>query len=186
MAKGFDAGGGGLVVAFGRNAGGTEFALPLDNTKQLLKCVDPALASALAGSSFCRWINKFTPGSGTLVGTHSSANGGQGLYYNIPVGAKIAVHEVCVELLTNEDSIYFQLGYTSRGTAAGTFTPLTPWHYLESGMDELTAWSGADKKYRPPLMVDYNAGTAECITMRFEANDASAEVVPAWRGYKVL
>lgn len=177
--------GGGHQKLYAENSSGAATALQLEDNSLVLETCTLGEAMALKGNGICRWVYEFSPGSGTLVGTHGPVNGQPGLYYQMEPDDIIMISHVCMELTSDEDSVMYQMGYTARGTAAGTFTPLTPWHHLESGSNKFAAWSGADEFYNPPIRVLYNAGTAESITIRMEANDASTTVVAAWQGFKV-
>jgi len=180
----WDTEGGGHQKIYGENAGGTSQPLRVEEISYALEMCSIAEAQVLAGNGVERWKNAVQPGAGTLVGTYAASGSQPGIYYNLSDGETVMLTEVHVAVETTDDWLAFEIGYTAGTAGGGAFTPVTPRHFVRTG-SSVSFFHPHTETYHPSIRVAQSSGTAECITARLEANDASTEVAVGWRGYKV-
>ena len=136
---------------------------------------DHALQASRRGDSLLKWVNDKTPGDASVVLTDV------GLYYDIPAGKRVLITHVSYGIITVSDDCHFEIGSCSAVTGGGTFTPLA--FHMEVGTGDRKSDKAIQRTdFDPPLCVNYSSG-ARSITMRVNANDASAVITCGWHGW---
>lgn len=139
--------------------------------------------AANSGDVICRWVNDKQPGSSQTVLTDGPSGSNPGIYYNLSEGDELMISQLCLELVTASDDVYYELGYTDQEDGAGTFTPITPRYHIQNGAN-FFGFQGEMMTFVPPVPVNYASG-ARSVTARVDANDAGATIIIAWHGYKM-
>jgi hypothetical protein len=121
-----------------------------------------------------------TPGAAQTVLQNGPAGDQPGIYYDLQIGDIVLIEQICYGVLTNQDSCDFELGYTDQPGGGGTFTPMT----MQFGQATGNPRTGKTIEERPipvALPLKYSDGIRS-ITIRVDANDASAQVRCGWSG----
>ena len=139
--------------------------------------------AALNGDSIIRWVNDKIPGSAQVVLTDGPSGDQPGIYYNLQEGEVIVIESTTMQLLTDNDDVKFEVGYTDQPNGAGTFTPMIPQLYCSSTVGAL-GFAGSERFIAPPHGVAKYVDGARSITLRVDANDASTKITCSWYGYR--
>lgn len=126
-----------------------------------------------------RTIRKFINGL-TGIGVNEVLTAGQ-IYYNVPLGRRVLIGQLSIQLTTISDIIQVGLGWTTAVNGAGVFTPVTVQHVLQTG-GAIAPNSGQVYEFYPMIMFEYSAGV-RCITLRVDANDINATMNLMWSGW---
>lgn len=147
---------------------------------QVQSLIEHAVLNQLA---VCRWISNITPGAAQVVLQNGPVGTDPGIYYNLQAGEIVLIWDICIELLTLNDNVIFELGYTDAINGGGNFTPIMPRRVSVTGA-AFAPFNGLSFSPRVPLPVRYDSG-ARSITYRVDCNDAGATITPGWHGIRV-
>lgn len=96
--------------------------------------------------------------------------------------SQVFISKLSYGLHTTSDNFHMELGYCATAGGVGTFTALTPELGFHVGNSQIGA--GQDHlQFNPPISVRYTGDGAKSVTLRFNANDTSAQVNAAWYGF---
>jgi len=130
-----------------------------------------------------RQIRKFIsatklPDITAFVSTNAS------IYFDVgsTTASRVFVSDLIVGLHSIQDNVQVEVGYTATAAGVGTFTALTPkFDYYTAA--QTSGLGQTPYHFEPPLVARYTADSAKSVTLRFNANDTSAEVNAGWYGW---
>jgi len=83
-------------------------------------------AARSSRSLFC-WVNDYAPGTGENVINMT------GSFHNLNPGEQVVITQLSFTVITLNESVHFEIGYTSEGFCSGTFTPISPHREMTTG-----------------------------------------------------
>lgn len=136
--------------------------------------IDEYIHAARRGDGIHKWVNDKTPGADLVVLTDAT------LYYNIPEGRQVLIYQIYAGIQTVSDSCHFEIVSCTAVAGGGTPTAVTGHYHIFTGAN-LVGTEDKEREFTPPIIVKYSDG-ARSISIRVDANDASAEVSCGWMG----
>ena len=130
---------------------------------------------ARRGYGIHKWVNNKKPGSSETVLTDAT------LYFNIPEGAQVFIRKAWVLLNTLSDTCCVNLVSCDAVAGGGTATDIDGCMRIHSSAS-LYGSEHYERDYRVPLVVRYSSG-ARSVSVKANANDASAEIDCGWNGW---
>lgn len=133
------------------------------------------IEAARQGCQVIGWVND-EDGIGTdTIMTAAS------LVYNVRRGERVMISCMTYGLITINDSIHVELGFTDQANGAGSFTPISGHRHVLSGA-AIAGFTTQRENFTCPRPARYSEG-ARSITFRVTANDINAEVTLEWVGW---
>lgn len=138
--------------------------------------------SGASGRQVRRWINDKTSVATPTVLTDAPATVFPGIYYNLSEGEIVYITRLCFGLSTASDNLEVELVMCSAAAGGGDAVPLTQQYHIATGATIAGHLNQHMSFADCPIAVPYSASSLS-ITIRVNANDASASATVGWAGY---